>query len=60
MTNQPINSNGDTGFKPNRGSPPGLPGWLKVFGIIFILGLVLVWVIMNVIISPGGHMPLMP
>jgi hypothetical protein len=65
MTNLPSKSNSDTskdtGLKPNRGSPPGLPRWVKVLGIIFIVALVLVWVTMNLIIgSPGGHIPLMP
>lgn len=65
MTNLPSKSNSDTGMdtglKPNRGSPPGLPRWVKVLGIIFIVALVLVWVTMNLIIgSPGGHVPLMP
>jgi hypothetical protein len=65
MTNLPSKSNSDTnkdtGLKPNRGSPPGLPRWVKVLGIIFIVALVLVWITMNLIIgSPGGHVPLMP
>ena len=61
MTNQPSNSNSDTGPKPNRGSFPGTPRWLKVLGIILIVALVLLWVTMNLIIgSPGGHVPLMP
>lgn len=65
MTNLPSKSNSDTGkdtsFKPDRGSPPGLPRWVKVLGIIFIVALVLVWVTMNLIVgSPGGHVPLLP
>ena len=64
MTNLPPNSNSDTGkdpgSKPSRGSFPGTPRWLKVLGIIFIVALVLLWVTMNLIVSPGGHIPLMP
>ena len=65
MTNLPSNSNGDTdkdtSLRPHRGSPPGLPRWVKVLGIIFIVALVLMWVTINLIIgSPGGHIPLMP
>jgi ABC-type transporter Mla subunit MlaD len=45
---------------PNRGSTTGAPRWVKVFGIIFIV-LVLVFVILhltgNSLGGPGSHTP---
>lgn len=49
--------------KPDRGSPPATPRWVKVAGIIFV-GLVLLVVILhltgNSLGGPGGHIPSMP
>lgn len=54
-------SNGDTGVGPDRGSPPGTPRWVKVFGIIVII-LVLLFVVLHLsgnspFGGPGGHIP---
>ena len=49
-----------THVKPDRGSPPKTPRWVKVLGVIFII-LVLVFVILhltgNSLGGPGGHTP---
>lgn len=43
-------------IKPDRGSPPSIPRWVKVSAIIAAIILVLLWVIMNLIIGgPMGH-----
>jgi hypothetical protein len=54
-------SNGDTGVGPGRGLTPGTPRWVKVFGIVALI-LVLLVVIMLVTgvggdHGPGRHMP---
>ena len=61
MTDLPTypDSNGDTGVGPDRGSPPRTPRWVKVFGIIVIV-LVLLFVILHLsgnspFGGPGGH-----
>ena len=45
--------------KPDRGSPPGIPRWVKVSVIIAAIIVVLLWVTMNLIIpiigGPMGH-----
>ncbi len=45
--------------KPDRGSPPGIPRWVKVSAIIAAIIVVLLWVTMNLIIpiigGPMGH-----
>jgi hypothetical protein len=49
-------SNSSTRVRPDRGSPPSTPLWVKVF-VIFLIALVLLFVIMRVIGSiHGGHM----
>ena len=49
-----------TNPKPDRGSPPSTPRWVKVFGIILIV-LVLAVVIMHLTgTNLGGHIPHMP
>ena len=45
---------GDSGVEPDPGSPPNTPRWVKVFGIITAI-LVLLFVI--VMLLPGGHGP---
>jgi hypothetical protein len=50
-------SNADTGVKPDRGSPPGTPRWVKVFAII-ALALVVLLVILHLTGRGfGGHAP---
>jgi hypothetical protein len=51
MVEVPSNTN-STPDDTDRGSPPSTPGWVKVFGVIFI-GLVLVFVIVH--LTGRGH-----
>ena len=45
----------DTRLSPGGGGPPGVPRWVKAFGIVFAV-LVLVFVILHLTgNSPGGH-----
>lgn len=46
----------DGGVAPNRGSPPPMPRWVKVSGIIVAV-LVLLVVIVMLIPGGGGHGP---
>jgi hypothetical protein len=46
----------DTGVGPDRESAAGAPRWVKVFGIIALV-LVLLFVILMFIKGPGGHGP---
>ena len=49
-----------TPSKPDRASPPQTPRWVKVFGVILIV-LVLLVIIMHLArINFGGHIPQMP
>jgi hypothetical protein len=48
-------SNGNTGVGPGRESPPGIPRWVKVFGIVALV-LVLLVIIM-LFASGGSHGP---
>jgi uncharacterized cupredoxin-like copper-binding protein len=45
---------GDTGAAPGRGPKPGIPRWVKLFGII---ALVLIAAIVVVLLIGGGHGP---
>jgi hypothetical protein len=45
----------DTGVGPDRGAPPGMPRWVKVFGIIALVAALLFVVVM--LISGGEHGP---
>lgn len=48
-------SNGDTGGGPDRRSTTGTPRWVKLFGVIALL-LVLLFVILHLTgNSPAGH-----
>ena len=49
------NTDNDTGEGPSRGSATGTPRWVKVFGIIVFI-VVLLFVIL---IFAGGHEPSM-
>lgn len=52
-------SNGDTGMGPDRESPAGTPRWVKVFGLVAFV-LVLVVAILHLTghgLGPGDHMP---
>ena len=49
-----------TPVKPDRGSPPDTPRWVKVFVIIFIvliLAVVILHLTGNSLGGPGGHTP---
>jgi|GEM_PF-1967396 hypothetical protein len=46
--------------KPNPGSPPSTPRWLKVLVIIFIALVLLVIILHLTGNSLGGHIPHMP
>lgn len=49
-----------TPTKPDQGSPPSTPRWVKIFGIILIV-LVLAVVVMHLTGTDfGGHVPPMP
>jgi hypothetical protein len=45
----------DPGVAADRGSPPGIPRWVKVSGIIVAVLILLVVIVM--LISGGGHGP---
>ena len=55
VADMPINSNADTSddnrVEPDRGSPPSMPRWVKVFGIVVIV-LVLLFVVLH--LAGGG------
>lgn len=48
-------SSDDSGAGPGRGSPPGTPRWVKVFGIITLV-LILLFVLM-LLFGRGHHGP---
>jgi hypothetical protein len=50
------NNGDDTRVRPNRGSPPKTPRWVKVSGIIVIV-LVLLYVALELSGAGGGHGP---
>lgn len=54
-------SNGDTSVGPDRGSPPGTPRWLKVFGIIALVIILLIVIALATGLGgphgPGRHSP---
>jgi hypothetical protein len=59
MAHPPPDSNGYNGVEPTADRPPGTPRWVKVFGIIVIV-VVLLFVAMMVIggeHGPGRHSP---
>ncbi len=46
----------DTGVGPDRGSPPSTPRWVKVFGIIALVVVLLVAIMLISGHGPGRHM----
>jgi hypothetical protein len=52
MADHPSDSTGDTGDGTNLASPPSAPLWVKVFGII-----ALVLVVLFVVLHFTGHAP---
>lgn len=56
MTDPPYRDSGDdSGVTPDRESPPGTPRWVKVFGIVALV-LVLLFVLM-LLTGRGSHGP---
>ncbi|MEO5886372.1 MAG: hypothetical protein ABIQ77_01800 [Anaerolineales bacterium] len=52
-----------TPIKPDRGSPPSTPRWLKALVIVFIALILLVVILHltgNSLGGPGGHIPSIP
>jgi hypothetical protein len=47
----------DAGVGPGRRSPPGMPRWVKMFGLITVIVLVLLFVIQHLpgLGGMGGH-----
>ena len=45
----------DTGVEPGRESPPGTPRWVKVFGVIALVVLLLFVILL--VTGRGGHGP---
>jgi hypothetical protein len=51
-------SGDDTGVGPDRGSPPGMPRWVKVSGIVVVVLVLLVVIVMFFVggqHGPGRH-----
>ena len=52
------NTSDNTSVGPDRSSTYSTPRWVKVFGIILIVVLVLVFLIQHIVFEGmGGHMP---
>jgi hypothetical protein len=49
-----------TPTKPDRGSSPGMPRWVKIFGIILIVLAVAVVAMHLMGVDFGSHMPQVP
>ena len=47
-------------IKPDRQSPPGMPRWVKVFVILFIVLILVVIALHLTGTNIGGHIPHMP
>ncbi len=59
MTDAPRNHDlqSDTGDGTDRGAPPGMPGWVKLSGVIVIILVLLVVGLMFIVDRQGGHGP---
>ena len=44
MADPPLDSNSDNGVPPASGSPPGMPCWVKTFGLIAAIVLVVLFI----------------
>jgi len=42
-----LDSNSDNRLRPSRGSPPGMPRWVKMFGSVTAIVLVVLFVILH-------------
>jgi hypothetical protein len=47
MTDPPRDSNSDNPVRLGRGSPPSMPRWVKMFGLITAIVLVVLFVILH-------------
>ncbi len=47
MADPPLDSSSDNRVRPGRGSPPGMPRWVKLFGLITVIVLVVLFVIQH-------------
>jgi hypothetical protein len=54
MADRPFDSNSELDVRPGRGSPPGMPRWVKVFGLIAIIVLIVFFVFLH--FTGGGGM----
>ncbi len=51
------NPGDDSGMGPDIASPPGVPGWVKVFGIILLTVVLLLVIVMIAGGGAGSHGP---
>lgn len=57
LTSYPDKGN-DTGVRPDHGSTYRTPRWVKMFGIILIVALMLVFLVQHLVFEGmGGHLP---
>ena len=47
MAEPPLGSNTDNRARLGRGSPPGMPRWVKIFGLITAIVLAVLFVILH-------------
>ena len=47
MADPPLDSNRENDVRLGRGSPPGMPRWVKMFGLITVIVLVVLFVILH-------------
>jgi hypothetical protein len=54
MADSPLDSNSDNRVPPGRRSPPGMPRWVKTFGLIATIVLVVLFVTQH-LSGVGSH-----
>jgi hypothetical protein len=47
MADPPLDSSSDNRLRPGRGSPPGMPRWVKMFGLVAVIVVVVLFVIQH-------------
>jgi len=59
MANRPPNpgTDDDSGVRPTADRPPGTPRWVKVFGLIAIVVVLLIAIMLLTGHGPGRHTP---
>jgi hypothetical protein len=55
MTDRPPSPDNDSGMVYDRESPPGIPRWVKVVGIV--VAVVALLVVVMLLVGGGGHGP---